>query len=240
MTRVLLPHKMSAPLDMATDACIAICVVVDDRSEVSLMCSISLLRLQQAVLAQARRFRSEVFFVKSLDEALNQLRRHDEASGALIVRGTMGFDPAFVVEAVAGDAPVVVAPYPLPFVDWDRVATQPESESTSHWGNVYNVELKGGPCRGGYVRASKAELGVAWVAKSAVADIVARHPELVTADGSRASLATAGVYEGAYLDEHARFAALYGGPVWVDIAHPATSSGPTEFVGCVGHRSVLR
>ena len=226
----------------AADPCIAICVVVDDRSEVSLMCSISLLRLQQAVLTapEGRRFRSDIFFVRTLDEALNQLRRHDAASGALIVRGTMGFDPAFAIDAAAGDAPVAVAPYPLPVVDWDRVKTQPEGEPPAHWGNVYNVELQRGPCRGGLVRASKAELGVAWVAKSVVTDIVARRPELVTADGSRAALAVAGVYDGTYLAEHERFLQLYGGDVWVDINHPATSSGPTEFLGCVGHRSVLR
>jgi len=217
---------------------IALCVVVDDRSEVSLMCSISLLRLQQAALVS--RFRCDIFFVTSLDEALNTLWRHESAKGALIVRGTMGFDPAFVTGAVASDAPVVVAPYPLPRVDWERVATQPADESPAHWGNVYSVELKGGPCRGGYVKASKAELGVAWVAKSVVTHIVARQPELVTADGARAALATPGVYDGVYVNEHERFLGLYGGEVWADINHPATNSGPTQFVGCVGHRSVLR
>lgn len=220
---------------------IVICIVVDSRKEVSLMCSISLLRLQQDIMTQGLPVRTDIHFVATLDEALNVLHSAADAKGMFVVRGTMGFESAFVLSALASELPLVVATYPLPTVDWERVKTQPATESAKNWGNTYSVKGLGGTMRpGGYVQASEAHLGAAWVAKSVVTDLVARTPSVVTKQGDRASFAAAGVYDGQYLTEDQRFLSLYGGEVWADIQRPATSSGPTEFAGCVGARAVLR
>lgn len=219
---------------------ILICIVVDAKKDVSLMCSISLLRLQQEIMGQGVPMRTDIHFVTTLDEALNELHKAD-AKGMFVVRGTMGFDPAFVLAAVASELPVVVATYPLPTVDWERVKTQPAPEPAKHWGNTYNVKGLGGTIRpGGYVQVTEAQLGAAWVAKSVVTGIVASTPSVVTQQGDRACFAAPGIYDGQYLTEDQRFLSLYGGEVWADIQRPATSSGPTEFAGCVGARAVLR
>ena len=218
---------------------VLLCIVTDSKRDVSLMCSMSLLRLQTELVRLPRRVTIKVHFVTSLDEALNALRGDQQASGAIVVQGTIGFETEFALRAIASGLPVVVGTYPLPRVDWDRVKTRPANEPPQHWGNVYNAKPTGTMRPGGYVLAADAELGVAWVARSVLTDIVARHPEVVSAEG-RAAFATPGVFGGRYLTDHQRFLQLHGGDVWADTQHPACNSGPTEFVGCVGARAVLR
>jgi hypothetical protein len=137
--------------------------------------------------------------------------------------------------------PLVTGVYPLPTIDWDRVQSQPAGEDTHSWGVQYNVEpAAAGP---GYVKAKSpesAKLGLAWIRKSAVEAVVRDHPDIATADGQYASLAVPGIVDGQRLSGSERFLRMYGKEVWVDVEHPASSSGPMEFGGCVGARHVLR
>jgi hypothetical protein len=217
-----------------------ICVVTKDRHEVSLMCAVALLRLQTMLMTSEDPVRADMHFVPTLDDALNRLHSAPEAVGALVVEGTMGFDPALALDAMRSGLPVVVGVYPLPLVDWNRVKTQPKGEAPQHWGNIYNVRPSGPETAKGYVPVSEATLGVAWITSDAVRSIATRHPEIFTADRASGAFARAGVYDGVRQDEHQRFLSLWAGPVYADAAKSCTSSGPAEFGGCVGARAVLR
>lgn len=230
---------MASPPEAESGTTILLCVATRGRNDVTLTCAISLLRLQILFMTLPQRYKADLHFVQSLDEALNLLHRHPTAAGALTVDCSVGFDPEFVVRAHASGLPVVVGSYPLPAVDWERVKTAPERENCQFWGNVYNARPSGRIDHCGYAHVLEAKLGVSWIRKRVVDDIVAAHPELVAADGTLA-VAVEGLYDGKRLTADERFLSLFGGEVWADIERPATSTGPVEFGGCVGQRAVLR
>lgn len=204
------------------------------------MCAVSLLRMQTMLMTSADPIRADMHFVSTLDDALNCLRANKDAVGALMVEGGIGFDPSFGLEAMKSGMPLVAGVYPLPVVDWERVKTQPANEVPQHWGNVYNVKPAGSPGPNGYLPVTDAALGVVWVSADVVRSIESRHPEIVTADGSSAAFARAGVYAGVRREAHERFLDLWAGPVYADPNRQCSSSGPAEFGGCVGARTVLR
>lgn len=229
---------------MAAAGHVVICVVTGARPEVSLMTAISLLRLQVKLMTSAKPIRADMHFVTDLNEALQRAAETgDESAGVLVCDGTMGFDAQFALRALETDVPVLVGVCPLPVVDWKRVESQPSNEDPSAWGNVYNVEpVPGAPAdpTTGYVEVQPtAHLGLLWLRASVLSDIGARHPEVVAGEGG-AAFACAGKYDGRTLSAHRRFLELYGGRVLADPCAGASSSGPTEFGGCVGARSVLR
>lgn len=233
---------MSTPQQPTT---FMLCMVTNGRAEASLSCAFSLLRHQTVLMTTPQPLKADMHFVATVDDALNALRQHPTAVGAAILDTSLGFDPEFPLAAMHSGRPVVVASYPLPGVDWDRVKETakrpPPGEEPRFWGLQYSVEPSGAPPHGdGYVPVAKARLGVAWVTKAAVEDIVRRHPGIVTADGSWATLAAPGVYDGKKLTAEERFFKLYGAEVVADVQRPATSTGPLEFGGCVGLRTVLR
>lgn len=223
---------------------VVVCVLVGPDQQVSLMCAVSMLRMQMLVMSLPEPTRTLMHFVRSFDEALNALHASD-AVGAFIVQGGMGFETDFTVSCIGSDLPVVACTYPLPRVDWERVKSMPAGdEPPEFWGNTYNVTPLEPVVAGknGCVRVDPqtAQLGAVWVAKRVVQDIARRRPDLVSSDGKVASFGAPGVYEGRALNEYQRFLSLYGGEVWTDLGRQATSSGLTEFGGSVGARTVLR
>lgn len=225
---------------MATPTTFMLCMVTNGRHDASLTCAYSLLRHQTVLMTTPEPMRADMHFVQTLDDALNALHKHPDAVGAVILDTSMGFDPEFPLRAMRSGRPVVVASYPLPRVDWDRVKTCDKStEEPKHWGLEYSVEPRGPTQADGYTPVSKARMGVAWVSKAALSDIVTKHPEVVANDGT-ISIACPGVYDGKRMTADERFFALYGGLVVTDLDRPASTTGPLEFGGCVGMRSVLR
>lgn len=217
---------------------VLLCVVTNGRAEVSLTTAISMLRVQSRLVGTPQPpFSIEMVFLGSLDEALNAGWKSG-ADAVFAVEGTVGFDADFLWEAMASGFPVVVGTYPLPVVDWERVKTRPESEAPSFWGNVYNVKLKDN-LKNGYALCEAAELGMLVVQRPALQKIADAHPDIVDADGN-ASFAAPGVYGGQRASASQRFFQLFGEPVWADIRRGGTCTGPTEFGGCVGARTVLR
>lgn len=223
---------------------LVICVVTGARSDVTLMTAISMLRLQSRIIAE-QGIKAEMHFMATLNDALEMVHSTAEGdAGALVVSGTHGFDAQFVIRAMRTDVPLLLGVHPLPTIDWERVKTQPAGEEPHCWGNVYNVK----PARGGavdehgYMEAEAVSaLDVMWLRARVLRDIVARHPE-VRAGGAAGGCAFAceGVYDNARALAHERFLKLYGGKILADPEACATSSGPTEFGGRVGARSVLR
>ena len=209
-----------------------VCVVTHGRSDVTLSCAISLLRLQSACDA-------ELHFVTSLEDALNGLWKQD-STGMLVVDASVGFEAGFLHRAAASTHQVVVGSFPTG-VNWDLVKARRAGESPAHWGNEYNVRPRAGaqPYQG-YLEVESAYIGLAWVAKDAVTRVVQRHPDIVTADGNHAAFASAGVYGGVKQSASERFLSLYGGRVVTDVSSPASQCADMEFGGCVGLRSALR
>jgi hypothetical protein len=219
-----------------------LCVITNDRGEVSLACASNLLRFQTQLMTTAEAVRTDMQFVRRFDDALNALRAHDSAEGAVVIDGTLGFDAQFPLRCLRSGRPLVAGCYPLPVIDWDRVAGQPEGEEPRQWGNQYSAVLAGPVDADGYAPASEARLGLAWVAKRVVDALVTREPGVVSEDGT-ACFAARGVYDGKLRDEHQRFLDLCGRCGFraaVDVTMPAVSSGPVEFGGCVGARPTLR
>lgn len=226
---------------------VVICVVTNLKTDVTLNTAISLLRLQTKLMAHPERTRVDVHFVPTLNDALNTVHRigKEGATGGLVVDGNVGFDTDFLLRAMdRPTVPLVVGVYPLPIIDWKRVTEHPvPTEDPSSWGNVYNVTLTGvTDSATGYLEAvpESAHLGLFWVRSGVLADIVTRHPDIMTADGAVGAFARDGVYDGKDTRASDRFLQLYGGRVLADPESGATNSGPTEFGGCVGARSVLR
>lgn len=220
----------------ATDATtIVLCLVTNGRHDASLGCAISMLRLQTELMGTQQRLHADMHVVNTLDDALNVLHTHPTAKGMVLAETTMGFDARFPLAAMRSGEPLVVASYPLPHVNWERVATQPGGdEPPAHWGHEYNVTPVAGarPDERGYLEVERegAKLGVCWVSR-----------EVTTAIASKTdNFAMPGIYDGRRMDGYQRFLSLYDGKVMADVERPASSSGPMEFGGCVGARTVLR
>lgn len=229
-----------------------LCVVTNGRPEVSLVCSVSLLRFQTTLMTAPERLRADMHVVDTFDDAMNALHASKDAMGALVIDGSMGFDAQFGMNAMRSGENIVVGTYPLPAVDWERVKARPTpAEDPKNWGHVYSATLADGgkkDQRTGYavVKGTQTSLGLAWVKKTLVDSIATCNPHILTSDKTRGAFALGGVYGGLKLDGTQRFlslattGSLAGTCVYADIDHPATSTGPMEFGGCVGARSVLR
>lgn len=262
MTTTVLPH--AAPSQTASPApspkSLLVCVVCDaGRQDASLGCAFSLINLQSELMRRGE-YSAELHFVRDLDEALNVLWKSREGvPGALIVDCSMSFAPDFPLAAAASGKAVVAASYPLPGVDWGRVARAAGAarsakaakagvdepiEPPQFWGNAYSAVPEPGSLdpATGYVRPADgaAGLGVAWVSRDAVLAAAAIHPEIVA--GDYAAFAVPGVFGGERQAPERRFLSLLAGTdeVWLDVERPATTTGPVEFGGCVGARKVLR
>lgn len=189
--------------------------IIDALGTCSAGLAISLLRLQTAV-AHAPDMRLTVHATKSLGEAAREAR----AGGfdALVaIEHTIGFPAAFVVRGLVSPEPFVTGVYPLHALDWARVACTPDdcTEELRFRGNAYNLdpaEARAAP--NGYVAVRSARLG-AVVLKGAALEAIA------------ASSAT--THEGLCAD--------WGRDIHADLDNPCQSTGPMEFMGCVGARA---
>lgn len=244
--------------DEADDALkVAILVVVGSgRKDANLVCATSLLKLQTALMVAPEKIRAHMDFVATLDDALNVLHAcKDQVVGGVVVRADVGFDPEFVLRCMRASArgdfardhgTFIVGSYPLATVDWEAVKAKGSAasckEPAGFWGNVYNAEpVEGPPSAAGYIRAAAVkDLGLAWLDTGVLAGIARRHPDIVSADGSRAAFATPGVFGGKVQSAEQRFLSLHDGEMWIDVHALAVGTGAVEFTGCVGARQVLR
>lgn len=229
-----------------------LCVATNGRPEVSLVCSVSLLRFQTTLMTAPERLRADMHVVDTFDDAMNALHASPDAVGALVVDGSMGFDAEFGLRALRSGKDIVVGTYPMPGVDWERVKARPTpTEDPKNWGHVYSATLADGGKRDqdtGYaaVKGTQTSMGLAWVSKPIISRVGSYNPHILTSDKTRGAFALPGVYGGLKLTGTQRFlslattGSLAGVCVWADVDHPAISTGPMEFGGCVGARSVLR
>lgn len=220
---------------------VLICVLASRDAEVSATCAHALFALQDAIMTAPFAVTPVMCFVHTLDEALNALwaSGHD---AALVMDGSVGVDPLFVLKCMQLPDPLVLACHPLVDTDWQRVKDRPvPDESPENWGNTYNVSLAGGIKPHGRVEvADVRDMRCAWVRRSVLEDIVRSHPEIVADDAAHAAFAVPGVFDGRSVSAHARFLGLWGKKPVADVETATVVMGPDAFEGCVGRRQVLR
>ncbi len=221
---------------------ILLCIVTGERGDATLLCSLSLLRFQTSLASAGERIMTDLHFVHTLNDALNLLWATPDAVGCVAVQSCIGFDADFALRAMRSGRQVVAGAYPLPTLDWKRVASQPAGEDPSHWGIVYNATPVSGEDADGYVPVdpATAKLGLVWVRRPVLESIAARCPAVLTADRSAGAFALPALAGGRLVSADARFLELYGGAVAVDARSNVVSSGPVEFGGAVGSRKILR
>lgn len=217
---------------------LVVALVCKGRQEASLNAAVSLLNLQTR-LAQTE-VKTEVHIVESLNDAMSIALAKDAHLFAF--ETTIGFTPDFALEALASGKEVVVAPYPLPAADWDRLKAAPpgSKEPFKFRANVYSATPAGDEqlSPDGYVPAASAHLGCVFVRRGVAADILARHPEVAHEGGGK--FAFESVHANKACEPHETFGRLFARPVWIDLSRPATLNGPMAFAGSVGMRHVLR
>ena len=185
----------------------------------SLGFAVSMLRLQAALLADARSGVQAVLQVlPGLREAAAAAR--DGTFDALVaVSPLVAFPTTFVTRALATRAPFVTGVYPLPRLDWDRVKARADDtrEAMRFKGNSYNVEAAGAvPTEhAGYVAVKAASLGAVVLRAEAVEALAA------CTGSSDQDLCKA-----------------WGKDILADLDQPCATVGPIEFTGCVGLRAV--
>ena len=178
--------------------------------------AISLLRLQTA-LSHAPNIVVSVHAAPSLPEAARDARA--QGFDALVaVEHNISFPASFVVRALVSPSPFVAGIYPLPTLDWARVASTPHecAEELRFRGNVYNLDpAQARRAPDGYIVVRQARLG-AVVLKGDALETVAGQPTT---------------------SEHQALCAAWGQDIHADLDNPCQSSGLMEFMGCIGRRA---
>ncbi len=218
-------------------------IITNGRAEMHLQCCISILHAQiELMTTRDDSFIAELEFFETFNDALNALYKNNAYAAMLAVKHNTFVAGVFSTKAFASKENIVIAPSPRAGVDWHRVVEHvkdPTSrEPINHAGNVYNMKLEGLPKDNGYTAVKDVDwIDAAFVRREAVEDIAQRHPDIVS---EKSAFALDGVYDGKFIPGHKRFVQLYGKQVWADVEHQCTVSGPFDYVGCVGSRTVLR
>ena len=217
---------------------LSIALVSRGRPDAMLPLAVAMLNLQTKLAGTD--IQSDLHIVDTLDEAL--AAAHAQGCNLLAVDTNVGFDPEFVIQALASPHQVVSAVYPVPGTNWDRIATGATSgEPVNCRGNSYNaVPAPSATIAGGYVEVGAPLLGCVLVKAGVVADILQRHPQEARHFPAGISCARETIFEGQRLRPHETFARLWGKPIYADVDHPATLTAPMSYAGSVGARHFLR
>lgn len=183
--------------------------------------AVSMLRLQTA-LVTAPGLHVTVTSAKSLPEALARAR--EDACDALVCIATaVAFPASFVLRGLVAPRPFVAGVYPLPTIDWKRVANRAADpgEEMRFKGCVYNVEAS-------TAKPSTAP-GYMTVSRAGLRAVVLKREAIDALEGK--------VGDGASDDD---VCAAWGQDILIDMDSQCAITGPAEFTGCVGFRTVLR
>jgi hypothetical protein len=183
----------------------------------SIMHAVSMMNLQTAVRAASANVHLSIALATDLRHAATLGMKNDN-DAVVAVRSTLAFSPALVLRALVSPHQFVAGVYPLPHIDWDRVAARASdaTEDTRYKGNVYNLDPKAARhVGGGYLAVPSMHLGATILKKEAmrcVAECTAGRDEDICA--------------------------AWGGDIHADLDNQCAQLGPAEFAGCVGVRAV--
>lgn len=219
-------------------------IITNGRAEMHLQCCISILHAQiELMTAKDGSFVAELEFFETLNDALNALHQNKSYAAMFAIKHNTLVAGVFSTKAFASKENVVIAPSPRAGVDWVRIVNHVKDqpigrEPINHLGNVYNMKLEGLPKDNGYTTVKDVDwIDAVFVRREVVDGIAEKHPDIVS---EKSAFALDGVYDGKFIPGHKRFVQLYGNQVWADVENQCTVSGPFDYVGCVGSRTVLR
>lgn len=233
---------------MANLPTVVLAIVAND--DVTLQCTSCLMQLQQEAVAR----QVCVLDLHVVTTFLDALNLYDKGQYLVIMDGKCGVPPEFVFGFVTGNHAAVAGVYPLPVIDWDKVAvavslaahtSNPPTESVQHAGNVYNVM----PSNGGFARylpvdmESVHELRVLGLSTEVLKNMAGPHNEFKTPHGqTRYLFAYDSVFDGKYRNPYQTFARLLPSDVRLvaDVQEQCMFTGPAQFAGCVGMRGYVR
>ncbi len=187
----------------------------------SLGFTVSILKTVNLLVREAQ---VNVEVVRSVQEAVTLAHGIEGLDALVAIRSSLTFCPEFVMHGLKA-GPFVAGVYPLPTIDWGRVAAQkgPGQEELRFKGNTYNLDPSGCRQRGappGYLAVDTVELGAVVLGKAAIKALADK--------ACRASVTDA------------QLCKAWGKDILVDMDHQCTNFGPHEFTGCVGMRATLR
>lgn len=211
--------------------------IITHCDELSLVCTTSLLRLQQQA-ARRDDVSLDVHLVPTLLEALNT---YDKGDYVFVLDGNIGVSPDFLFQAIASKHPVVAGVYPLPQVDWERVERvlrdDTATEPLNYAGNVYNLT----PAPRGmaaYVSVKDVKELKVMCLKSSVLEKLAG-PETSYDKGHLFTHDSVSFDK--LQNEYQTLARKIGlEHIVADLERPCTCAGPAQFAGCVGMRGSVR
>jgi hypothetical protein len=212
--------------------------IITHCDELSLVCTTSLLRLQQQA-ARRGDLTLDVHLVPTLLDALNT---YDKGDFVFVLDGTIGVSPDFVFQAIASGKDAVAGVYPLPHVDWERVERvlrdDSATESLKYAGNVYNLTPAPGRGMTAYANVKDVKELKVMCLKSSVLEKLA---------GPDTSYDTGHLFthDSVYFDTlHNQYQTLARKigleNIVADLEHPCMCAGPAQFAGCVGMRGSVR
>ena len=219
--------------------------LTEGRDQCSIGNAISVAKAQVALLQHPVHL--EFRFEKDLASALDYFHSNRSLDILVAVDNYLSYSVEWIIENVLGqpDKHLITAVYPLPgVVDWDRVRSHAADtkEPNGSKGFHYNVKAGEAGCSftpdGKFLEAKSAKLDCVIVKRAALDDIVARHPEIVHADGILAFAES--LKDGKKLTRDETFCSLWGKTIYADIEHPAASFGTQVFAGVIGLRNQIR
>lgn len=219
------------------------------KDDVSLQCTTSLMQLQQEAV-QRQVCTLDLHIVSTFLEALNL---YDKGQYLVIIDGQCGVRPEFVFGLIASKHKVVAGVYPLPVVNWDRLAlslskahhtSKPALEPIHHAGNVYNLT----PANGGFARylpvktGSVQDLRVLGLATQVLRDMAGPHNAFSVQGETKHLFAYDAVFDDTLHNPYQTFVRLLPASVTLmaDVQEQCVLSGPAQFAGCVGMRGYVR
>lgn len=185
----------------------------------SLKFAVSMMRMQTA-LQTAPNVHAVIELVPSLHDALKLAHAEKAVDVVVAIHSHLGFPAGFVLRGLVAPGPFVAGIYPLPRLDWDRVAAKAgvEGELECYKGNVYSVDASAARHAGnGYLGVKTAGLGAVVLQRAAI-DALGGLPAMSDDQLCRA----------------------WGKDILADLDNQCSNFGPVEFTGCVGLRTVIR
>ena len=192
-------------------------LAVVTRDQCSLGFAISMLRLQSA-LRGAPGIHATVELVSSVSDAVQLAADIKDIDAVVAVESQLSFPAGFVLNALVAPSPFVVGVYPLPRLDWERVAAKARApgEDMRYKGNVYNIDPATAKHQSQrYLGVSTAALGAVVLKAEALCALA--KAEVTTDEG---------------------LCAAWGKTILADLENQCSNSGPMEFTGCVGLRAM--
>jgi hypothetical protein len=225
--------------NVTTNVTRIVLAVVTKTEEISLQCTTSLLRLQQAIATK----KDLVLDFNIVTSFLDALNLHTKGDFLVIIDQQCSCSVEFVLGGL--QHPAVVGVYPLGQVNWKRIETRINTpgatEPLRHAGNVYNII----PAQASLSRylpvQSVVESKVLMIKSEEIAKITGPHTEYTDAQGVRKDLlAHPSVFENTLQNEYQTFIRKLQCPLVADVQEQCTLSANAQFAGCVGQRGFVR